>query len=421
MSVEHEIQLASILEVIWRRGRMMAIISLVCMVLAAAFSYTIHNRYRAEVDLVVMNSKIGERAMMFPGMTMDTYSELFLADTVLQDVIDEFRLSEEPFGLKHINALAGRVAIRSNEKSSRIQLSVELEDPEFAALVANQLANRALQLNNEIIMEEKDNSRRFIQQELTPIQEQTMRYQIDYRDLLVKNKLPLLQNELDTNNTILATLRQQHDTLVHSIRELETRQEYFEKVFSATDAPEKILQVKRSIFSNNTVLNQLEEAKPNQSIEDLTGMGYIEETINGIYYQLRSEYIKLTIDLPAMKAKFESMKKEIARLEALVIEQQEQFFRLDVEETESKRYWSQALEVVAGIEKNFDWAGTTVASERQDLKVAYYAIPDPKKVYPRRSLIVLATGMISFLLMFVYYLLKDLYGLVATERPSASV
>ena len=287
MSVDHEIQLASILEVIWRRGRMMAIISLVCMVLAAAFSYMIHNRYRAEVDLVVMNSKIGERAMMFPGMTMDTYSELFLADTVLQDIIDEYQLGKQPFGIKHINALAGRISIRNNEKSSKIQLSVELETPEAAAFVANQLADRALQLNNEIILEEKDNSRRLIQQELTPIQEQTLRYQHAYRDMLVENKLPLLQNELDTNNTILATLRQQHDTLVHSIRELETRQEYFEKVFSATDAPEKILQVKRSIFSNNTVLNQLEEAEPNQSIEDLTGMGYIEETVNGIYYQLR--------------------------------------------------------------------------------------------------------------------------------------
>ncbi len=421
MSVDREIQLASIIEVIWRRGRMMVVISLICMVVAAGFSFLIHNRYRAEVDLVVINSKIGERAMMYPNITMSTYTELFIADSVLQDIMEEFNLDQAPFHMEHLDEFANRIQIDNNAWSSKIQLTVELEDPDIAALVANEIANRALQLNSEIILEEKDNSRRLIQREVTPVLDQSRRFQDTYRDMIVANKLPLLQQELDTNNTILATLRQQRDTLVHSAKELETRKLYFNEIFSATDAPEQIVKLRRNIMSNNTILNQVEdEEERSMSLDEKLSKGYSEETLGMIYQQLRTEYLKLLIDLPALRAKLQSIENEIARLTPLVEEQQERFFRLDVEETEAKRYWDQSLEVLAGIEKNFDWAGTTVASERQDLKVAYYAVPDEKKVYPRRSLIVLATGMVSFLLMLVYYLLRDLYGLVAPDQPSGA-
>lgn len=420
MSVDQEIQLSSILEVIWRRGRMIVLVSLICMALAAAFSFMIKNRYRAEVDLVMMKSKIGERSMMFPGFSMDTYTELIIPDVVLQRLMDKFNLSEAPYNIKKINTLAGRVRIKNEQGSARIQLSVELEEPDMAAKVANEIANQVIQLNKDVIQAEQDNSRELIQQQIDPIYEQETVYRNEYRDMLIENKLPLLQQELDTNNTILATLRQQRDTLVHSIHELEVKKAQFEEIFSATDAPQEIIKLKRSIFKDNTALNQLNEANKNLSFEEKMKYGYSEEALNLTYQQLQVEYLKLAVDLPSLKAKLESMEHEILRLESLVKEQQERFFELNVKEAQAKRYWDQSLEVLAGIEKNLDWAGTTVASERQDLKIAYPAIADHQKVYPRRSLIVLVSGMIAFMLMFVYYLLKDLYGLVATERPSVT-
>lgn len=420
MNVDGEIQLSSILEVIWRRGRMMMLVSFICMALAAAFSFMLKNRYRSEVDLVMMKSKIGERSMIYPGFSMDTYTELIMPDVILQELIDKFKLDKAPYKFKKISTLAGRIQIKNDLGSARIQLSVELEDPEMAANVANELANMAIQLNKDVISTEQDNSRELIQQQINPIYEQAQLYLKTYREMIIKNKLPLLQQELDTNNTILATNRQQRDTLIHSIRELEVKKANFEKIFSATDAPQEIIKLKRSIFKDNTALNQLNEANNNLSFEEKMKYGYTEETLDLTYQQLRVEYLKLKVDLPSLKAKLESLENTIQDLEARVKEQQERFFRLNVEETEAKRYWDQSLEVLAGIEKNMDWAGTTVASERQDLKIAYPAIPDRQKVYPRRSLVVLVSGMIAFMLMFVYYLMKDLYGLVATERLSVS-
>ncbi|MBZ0258802.1 hypothetical protein K8I31_22250 [bacterium] len=420
MSVDHEIQLSSILEVIWRRGRMMMLVSLICMALAAAFSYTIQNRYRAEVDLIMMKSKIGERSMMFPGFSMDTYTELIVPDAVLQQVIDKFNLDEAPFHLGKINALAGRIHIENEQGSARIQLSVELEDPEMAAKVANEIANLAITLNKDVISTEQNNSRDLIKQQISPIYDQAQQYLKTYREMIIENKLPLLQQKLDTNNTILATLRQQRDTLIHSLRELEIRNKRFDDIFSATDAPKELLKLRRSIFEDSAMLEQLKKESPNLTPDEKFNFGYTEESGNVVYQILMTEYLKLKVDLPALKGKLESIESEIQRLESVVNEQQERFFRLNVEETEAKRYWDQSLEVLAGIEKNMDWAGTTVASERQDLKIAYPAIADHQKVYPRRSLIVLVSGLIALMLMFVYYLMKDLYGLVATERPSVS-
>lgn len=418
--VEREIQLGSIFQVVWKRGRNIAMVALTVMVLTALLSLLIHNRYRSEVDLVMTKSKIGERAMMYPAIPMKTYEGLLSSDALLKAVINENGLDKSPFNLEYPRDLKDRMRVRYEEGTARIQVSVELEDPEKAAAVANDVAKKAVKLNRDIILAETKNSRELIDDQLKPIQLQTEIYRQNYEQALVDNKKQLLANKLDTDNTNLAVLRQQKETLFHSLVEQREKLKQYELVFSATDFTPQI-DITRTLSSDTVMQGAVKKEKGDLDVNDLGSITFVEQSINEVYQTMRQEYLSLKVNLPGLEAKYESTTSRIAELEQLVNEEQEKLSRMEVSEAEIKRKLDQSLEVLAGIEKNYEWAGTTVASERQDLDIAYPAIPDDKKVYPRRSLIVVLAGMIAFLIMFAYYLVSDLYGLVVTTPGDMDV
>lgn len=417
-TVDQEIQLSSIFQVIWKRSTRIILITATVMLAAGLYSLTIDNRYRGEVDLMMIKSKVGERSMMFPAIPMDTFNEMVVSDKVLSDMIEMYDLNEPPYNFKHVDELDGRVTVEQKEGSALIRISVELEDPVTAANVANSIAQNAMEVNSKLHLEEKSNMRKLMETELSSVRSAAENYMQAYKETKIENKIDLLQNELSTNNTIIATLRQQRDTLIHSIRELEVKADYFKEIFSSTDFQPN-LKIERSVQSDNAMENLLDQIAPDAPLKERMQFKYEEETPNMVYQALLEEYMKLQVDLPGQRAKLESIDKKIEEIEPIVREQQERLFAMQIEEQEAKRLFDQTLEVLAGIEKNYEWAGTTVASERQDLTIAYPAIPNDKKVYPQRSLIVLLSGMIAFLLVFAYFLLSDLYGMVSSDNPEA--
>ena len=91
---------------------------------------------------------------------------------------------------------------------------------------------------------------------------------------------------------------------------------------------------------------------------------------------------------------------------------QNRVFEADLDEMIKKAELDRALEIYSGIDKQAGWAGTTVTTERQDLVLWIKAVPNLKKVFPSRSIMVAVAGMMAFLLAFLFYLLVDLYGLM---------
>lgn len=414
MVEEKEISLSTILYVVWDRGKMILLFTGVAMVLTYLISFSTPNRYKAAAMLIMNKSKIGTRTMLNPAIPMKTFDELYNSKKILKEVMDNHKeFKKYPYNFKHLSDLEERVDAHEVWGSSLIRIEVTLEDPVLAADVANELATKAIKINDNLIRFEKEASKRRYATELEFIQLQTDDFQKDYLELLTKNLKPTLIAKLGNKTSILLTLEQEKETLDHSIIELQERELRFKSVLAGTDFT-PIITIERKVVVSpimaDVVNSQVNEPLDYKELQDLT---FLEQTINPDYSTLYAEYKKLQVDLPAMQKKRDSYHERIEVIDNEIETMQKRLSEIDLEEMVAKANFDRSLEILSGIDKEEGWAGTTVTSERQDLYLIDEAIPDNKKVYPKRTLTAALGGMIVFLLSFLYYLLVDLYGLLA--------
>jgi capsular polysaccharide biosynthesis protein len=414
--VEKEINLSSVLIVIWERGKKIAIITGLFMVFGALGTMLMKERFKSEATLFINLSKIGERTMQFPAVTVETYEKLFYREPMLKEVIDIFALDEKPYNLKNPKDLKNRIDVESMNHISLILVTVELEDADMAAAVANEIARKAQETNQQIRELEAESSIVAIGEAVLPIIDRMNDFRDTYKRILLENTRNVLNTEFNTNLSTLAQYRQEMANVDISIVELEKRLELFETIFSATDFTETITTHKHVTF-NPLADNAVEEVIGEADMRKLNQLQLLDEAVNPAFVGLNQEYQKLKVDLPAMIAKREILVKQIQKLDVLVIEQSKQLTEMEIDEMVAKADFDRMLEIFGGIDKQIGWAPTTVITERQDLYILNEAIPIYKKVYPRRSLVVGLVGMISFLLVFMYYLMADLYGLVKMGIP----
>lgn len=420
MASERDIQLSSVLQVVVRRGLRILLFTFVAMVLVGLMSLSIPNRYRGEVTLLMNKSKLGERTMQNPAIPMETYEQILYPPGVMKNVYQQYELGSPPANLEDFRAFENRVNVEFEQNNAAIFVSVELEEPQLAADVANALATEAVNLNQKILVEEEIKSFNTLQAEYETVKERMDRYFQDYLALQRDNKKQLVANRLDSVNTILATYRQQLENSDQALVELNERKARFEEVFSATDFNATI-EVKRSVLASNYSTAVLNDLMGEERADVLSNLRFTEETPNEAYITLLQEYKKLLVDLPAEQEKNRFIRARLDEYEAEAQELQDQLILMEMDEMDSKANFDRAMEIAGGIEKELWWAGTTIGSERQDLTLVWPAVADPKKVYPQRSLIVFFGGVIALLAAFLYYLLTDLYGLVQsgikTEPP----
>lgn len=409
--VEREINLSSVLVVIWERGKKIALFTFLCAVLGYVGTFLIPERFSSEATVFMNRSKIGERTMTDPPVSMQTYENFFSRQPMMKRVIEKYDLHKAPYNLKYPNDLKGRISVEREELISLLSVSVEMEDPEMAATVANELAAQAIDINQKVMQLEAESSTDKIEEAVLPIVEEMNANRQAYLQTLNKNTKQVLNSNFNSNISTLALFQQQKANLDVSIIELENRLAYFEDIFSATDFNETI-EVKRKVIYDPLVTETIRDKVRDMNVDELNDFSLREEHLNSAYIELNQEYQKLKVDLPAMKAKRDYLVGKIDDLEDKVKEQAKRINEMDVEEMVAKADFDRMLEVFSGIDKQIGWAPTTVISERQDLYLIEEAIPNPKKVYPQRTLFAGLVGMIAFLVIFLYYLMADLYGLV---------
>ena len=407
--------------VVWQRGKMILFFTFVAMILAYLATLTTPNRYQAAATLFMNKSKIGARTMENPSIPMKTYHALFFGKKILKEIIDnnEF-LKKRPYQIKRPADLSDRVLVYEVPDTPLLKILVDLEDPIVAANIANELAAKAIKINEKLIRFEKETNKKKLADELEFIQSKTDDYQDKYAHVLTKNLKPSLIAKLGNKTSILLTLEQQKETLDHSIIELEERESRFKDILSGTDF-NPIMTIQRKVAASpimEAVVNS--QLKGELDFSQLKDLSFSEETINPDYSMLYAEYKKLQVDLPSMIKKRDNYKARIKVIADEADTMQERLSEIELEEMIAKANFDRSLEILSGIDKQEGWAGMTVTSERQDLFLIDEAFPDDKKVYPRRSLTAGLAGMIAFLLSFLYYLLADLYGLMTSFQKKRS-
>lgn len=418
MIEEKEINLSSILTVIWERGKRITIFTIVCFIIGVVTAFSIKNRYEGVAYLQMNISKLGERTMERPPTPMRTY-EMYIANPVVQlEIIKKYHLNEKPYKFKYPQDLGRRMGISYLENTALLKVYVELEDPALAADVANDLASKAVETANKLMGQEqlfttsefaKQSNRLYIEAE---------RLKKVYLDSLLTNMKPVHMQELNNYMTLYAAAVQQKDTLDASLVELERKKNVFEsEVFSASSDYKQKVQLRRAVVTDPLLIEHIREQKgASVNLDDLKDIVFYEESLDPYYNQLLMEYKSLIADIPSLTAKRDFLDGRIKQLQTDMENTQKRIFEMDVDELVTKGDYDRAMEIYSGIYKEEGWAGTTIASERQELVVVEKAVPLMKKVYPKRSLIIGLTGFSGFLLSFLYYLLFDLYGLLRLQK-----
>ncbi len=413
---EKEINLSSIIRVMWERGKRILLFTLLCTALAAIVSLLIHNRYESAAVLFMNKSKLGERTMQYPSVPMRTYEKLFMQDEVILDVMKKYALDQSPYSFKYADDLRDRIMVYYLIDTSLINIAVVLEDPQTAADVANELASRAIAKVDNLLRIEQNTSTHEIETQSDKIYNEAIGFKNTHLETQKRNLLPMQIQTLSNYMTLYANAMQQRDTLDHSIVEQERRKVGFEEILSATSDYKQKVELRRALITDPLLIQQYREQHGGEiRLDDLKDIVFVEEQMDVYYNQFMMEYKKLLIDLPSLIPKRDSLLKSEQDYKKKIEDLQTKMFDMEMEELVTKGDFDRALEVYSGINKQVGWAGTTVATERQDLVQVSHAVPNLKKVSPRRSLMVAVSGMSSFLLAFLYYLLVDLYGLVRSN------
>ncbi len=416
MSVDREINLASVYRVIWERGKRILFVTLLAMVVAYVTTLFMTKRYGAMAELEVKPSRVGERAMDHWITPIEVFERYIVGDDSLKTVIEEFALDGEPFNIGTVNQLASRINVSKYRETTMIRIYAEMETPEMAAKVANELAKIGIEKNINLLREEVQTTADLLDDALSDrIKDNASREQA-YLKAQKAYMVEVIQKKLDNVFSRWQKLLSERENLVVSTKELETR------VASLTDAlshqPEK-LKLDRTLSEDLVLLETLRGASKKLEGMDLTNIALTIESPNQEHYTLLSEKDRLNAQLQGDRAKLDLIETMIPELKEEIDELQNRLYEAQLDVARMKAEYDRSYEIFGGIDKEHGWASPTVFSERYDIALVNQAIPKERAVRPNRLAILLLSGSLAFLLALVYFLLKDLYG-IAQRSGQAS-
>lgn len=149
-----EISLREYIEVMLKGKKLIAIITIACMVLGLVVGFVQPKKYEAiatiltnpinantesKTDSTSLNGLINSMSQ-YPTMDISTYTEQFLSADVVTKTIQDLNLVKKDGSYISTNALRAKVKVVNPEKTNLLNVTVEDENAEMAAKIANKLS-----------------------------------------------------------------------------------------------------------------------------------------------------------------------------------------------------------------------------------------------------------------------------------------
>lgn len=418
MTVEREINLASVYRVVWDRGKRILMVTVATMIVAFLITLVMTKRYGATAEVEIKPSRIGERAMAHWVTPVEVYARYIEGDDTWQGLIDELDLDRKPFNIRKPKKLVDRVDISKYKETSVIQVYAEMETPEMAATLANTLAQRMIDKNLQFLAEEAETTAELLERSLSARLTKDASLEFAYLTAKKEYAIDVWQKHLENLISRWQTLISQQENLTISTLELAKRLSSLDEAL--THQPEKF-ELKRTLSEDLVLLEAIRNANPDQTGADLANLSVTIESINQQHYALLSQKDLLQAQLDGDTAKLTLIESLIPQLKTEIDEIQDQIYVGQLEVTRLKAEYDRSYEIFGGIDKQYGWTPTTVFSERYDIAIINPAIAPPKDriARPNRPAIVVLSGSLAFLLTLVYFLLRDLYGIARWRETAA--
>lgn len=397
MMIDHETnrRFMERLETLRHRSGWILAGGLACAAGALGISLFSPSIYRSTTYVLISESKIGSvsRDSNLQQMAMlPTFVPFVDNDELIGESLKKFHLDQPPYELtvdkfRRKNYLDVRVP-----KSTRLlELDVEFPDARLAADLANDIAQRAVNFNDQLNTRDTTATQEFLKKELD--QARSDLAAAGGRRLKVHEEAHI--EDLDANLTILLTERDKLSTRLQQLRmELvqdESKSKSLERALA--DEPRTIL-LKKSVTSDRFTEQAAEKAFP-----EGTPLSVTEESLNLIREGIRQDFVKATVasatesaSITASTGRLDQVNKEISRLLSRMTGLRSEIETVDQE-------YTLATEALKTASREYDAASVNVSSKSQDIKQIAPAQVSERPVRPR-TLLNTVMGFLLGLLVF---------------------
>ncbi|WP_372995845.1 GumC family protein [Lutispora sp.] len=321
-----DISLRELIEILLRGKKIITLITVIAILVSGIINYMVlEPEYEGKVVLMAsgINSRqqtvpqaIGVEAVLntlsqyqYSQMSIETYKEQINNPQVLQQTIDELKLSE--YGITR-RSLKGRVSLATIKDTNLITITVNYSDNKLAADIANTIAKKFTDFVSEKSKEQAAKSSNYIKQQMDVEKENLDKVLLEYKDYLSQPRgLNELQKELDSKLTLITQYKT--DLLNSNIEEQKTKASLAAAEKQLQSTPQKI-KVTRSLLDEPFMSQAMKDTSGNDS-KDSFGVVVEAEEVNDAYTQLKILVGNLDVELAKIIAQKNNLQKEISILQ----------------------------------------------------------------------------------------------------------
>ncbi len=378
-----------------------------CALAAMVLSHFLPKIYRATTYVLVSESKIATAPEAQAGREvllsyvplswqmwlLPTYLPFIDNDTLISEVIKNFHLDRAPYRLTPRRFRESGYLVVKNPKSTRlIEIQVEFPDPRLVSDIANFLAQRAMEFNNELNASDTLATQKVLKQRLDEAASHLA--ERESKRLQVREKAEI-ENKEQELSILLDQKKQasmQLETIRLSLAQNESRAKFLEEALRGQrQSPE---------LRKNTGPDHFAERTTDQ--QDLSAQGSSAATqaiLNTTREAARSQFVNSSADVTAERAGLQAATTTLAQINSEISHLLAQVTKSRSEIEGVDRDYNLAREAYESANRDYRNASVTVSEKSVNLRQVAPALVPERPVRPRILFNVLLAALLGFILL----------------------
>lgn len=335
--------------------------------------------YRATTYIMVSESKIGSGSGDTPWQqmaTLPTFIPFVDNDALIQESIEKFHLDRPPYNLTVDRFRRKDYLDVQIPKSTRLlEIDIEFPNAKMAAVLANDLAGRAVQFNDRMNAADTLATRNFLKRQLEEATERLT----NAGALRLKIQQEAQMEDREKELSILLAEKEQLSTHLEQLR-LALAQDQGRKrtLKQALTAQPRTYELKKSVIADRYLERVMEKIDPSGAPLSVT-----EESLNSTRESIQKDLVKASVDASAEDAGSQEAETRLGRVSKQISSLLDRITTLRNAVEQADQSYKLAYEAVKTASHEYQNASVTVTAKSQDLKQIAPAIVPERPIRPK--------------------------------------
>lgn len=335
--------------------------------------------YRATTYIMVSESKIGSGSGDTPWQqmaTLPTFIPFVDNDALIQESIEKFHLDRPPYNLTVDRFRRKDYLDVQIPKSTRLlEIDIEFPNAKMAAVLANDLAGRAVQFNDRMNAADTLATRNFLKRQLEEATERLT----NAGALRLKIQQEAQMEDREKELSILLAEKEQLSTHLEQLR-LALAQDQGRKrtLKQALTAQPRTYELKKSVIADRYLERVMEKIDPSGAPLSVT-----EESLNSTRESIQKDLVKASVDASAEDAGSQEAETRLGRVSKQISSLLDRITTLRNAVEQADQSYKLAYEAVKTASHEYQNASVTVTAKSQDLKQVAPAIVPERPIRPK--------------------------------------